>query len=112
MNIIHTILNGVLLNQLFYTEINYIFRFLLFQLNKYTIIPIILSDTGQTAPPMHYMWRDHAIAHELTNHCIHRQHPACGRQVRLETGWADGAESCLCPQLAQEEVFPGYAQQG
>ena len=102
MNIIHIILNGVLLNQLFYTEINYIFRFLLFQLNKYTIIPIILSnwckvaDTGRlgTAPPIHYMSRDHAIAHELTNHILHpSQAPVLRSPGAPGKNCADGAES-------------------
>ncbi len=74
-----------------------------------------MADTSRTAPPIHYMSRDRAIAHKSTNHILHPS-PAPGlhRQVRLETGCADsdGAESSLCPQLAQEEVFPGYAQQG
>ena len=30
-----------------------------------------MADTGRTAPPIHYMSRDHAIAHELTNHILH-----------------------------------------
>ncbi len=47
-----------------------------------------------------------------TTSFIHRQHPACGPagcscQVLLETSCAGGAESFLCHQLAQEEVF-GY----
>jgi hypothetical protein len=38
-----------------------------------------VSDTGWTPLPIHYMSRDHAIAHELTNHILHHlQHSACG----------------------------------
>ena len=29
------------------------------------------ADTGRSAPPIHYMSRDHDIAHELTNHILH-----------------------------------------
>ena len=67
------------------------------------------------------MSRDHAIAHEVTKHIL-QPLPAPGLRSplagapgnlnRLPPGCAGGTESRLCPQLAQEEVFPARVFSG
>ncbi len=106
----------LLLNQYYCNYFNVVWCSLFYLMNYYTDYfnwwniklinswhePPLTFITCHGTTPLPTSWQ--------TTSCIHRKHPASGRQVRLETSCAGGAELFLCHRLVQEEVFRVYSQ--